>query len=129
MTVSVGSPSLSARLLVTVPVTVSCSPFDPSLTVFSESVGATVAQASGRSIAHGSGSQFAFITQPMLFACDGTSTTIPVQVSADTTGVPFHAGKAIVSASAGAAAGTCFGPRCFGNTTQSATLPPVVVRL
>lgn len=129
MTVSVGSPSLSARLLVTVPVTVSCSPFDPSLTLFSENVGATVEQASGRSIAHGSASQLVFQPEPMLFVCDGTNTTIPVQVSADTTGVPFHAGKAIVSASAGAAAGTCFGSSCFGNTSQFATVPPTVVRL
>jgi hypothetical protein len=129
LAVSVGSPSLSARVLVTVPVTVSCSPFDPSLTVFSESIGATVEQASGRAIARGSSQRFAFTPAPLLFACDGSTTTIPVEVSADTTGVPFHGGNAIVSASASASAGTCFGTVCFGNTSQFGSAGPVSVRL
>jgi hypothetical protein len=54
-TISLGTPSLSGRVAITEPVTVSCSPFDPSLTLFQESVNVSVEQASGRSIARGSG--------------------------------------------------------------------------
>ena len=129
MTVSLGSPSLTSRLLVTVPVTVTCSPFDPSLTVFSESIGASVEQASGRAIAHGFTQQLVFSVPATLFTCDGSATTIPVQVPADTSSVPFHGGNAIVSASAGASAGTCFGTSCFGNTSQFASVGPVSVRI
>jgi hypothetical protein len=119
MSVSVGGkPSLSARLAITVPVTVSCSPFDPSLTLFSEDVYVTVEQAAGTAIAHGSGG--AFSTLPtLLFPCDDSTSTIPVTVLADTSGPPFHGGKAVFVASASAAAGIpCGYPGCYYNQVQ-----------
>ena len=38
MTLAVGSPELTARIVVTVPVTVTCDQFSPTLTVFSQSI-------------------------------------------------------------------------------------------
>lgn len=129
MTMSLGTPSLVSRVAVTEPVTVSCSAFDPSLTLFAESVTVGVNQASGRAIAHGSGSYFA---NP-LFACDGSQNTVQVVVAADTAGPPFHGGPAVFTASAGAAAGTpCpWGGGCFTNPFEnaSATAGPTSLNL
>ena len=60
MTISLGEASLSGRVAVTEPVTVSCTPFDPSLTLVGESINVTAEQASGRSIAHGTGGTMVF---------------------------------------------------------------------
>jgi hypothetical protein len=96
MTVTLGSASLSGRVAVTEPVMVSCTPFDPSLTVVGEGINVTIEQASGRSIAHGTGSSNEF-GSGQLFPCDNTSTTIPVAISADTSGPPFHGGTAVIT--------------------------------
>jgi hypothetical protein len=42
MTMTVGSPTLSGRVLITVPLTITCSPFDPSLTFFTASAAVSV---------------------------------------------------------------------------------------
>ncbi len=109
MTISLGSPALSSRIAVTEPVTVSCSPFDPGLVVYDQSVTVSVEQASGRSIATGSGNGYS------AFPCDGSQTTVPVTVLGDPSGPPFHGGSAVISASAQASAGTpCgFEPGCY----------------
>jgi hypothetical protein len=131
-TISLGAPSLSGRVAITEPVTVSCSPFDPSLTLFGESVNVSVEQASGRSIARGSGSAFGFVPA-LLFACDGSQNTVPVTILADTAGPPFHGGTVVVSASASASAGTpCFpgSNNCFFNISgQSASTGPTTLHL
>jgi hypothetical protein len=51
----------------------------------------------------------------LLFPCDGSQTTIPVTISADPSGPPFHGGTAVITASAFAQAGIpCVGfPNCF----------------
>jgi hypothetical protein len=125
MTISLGTPSLIGRVSISEPVTVACTPFDPSLTQFAQSVSVSVEQASGRSIAHGSGSSF------MSFGCDGSRYTIPVGVSADPAGPPFHGGPAVFTAFAGASAGTpCgFSPGCFTSPfeNQSAREGPVTL--
>ena len=114
MTVSVGAPSLITRAAVAVPVTVSCSPFDPSLTLVGEGVTVDVEQASGRSIASATGSINTFIGAiPLPFACDGGQSTVPITATANTAGAPFHGGPAVVSASAYAQAGL---PCLFGGT-------------
>ena len=64
MTLAVGSPELTARIAVTVPVTVSCDPFSPSLTVFSQSITVRVEQAAGREIARGTGTLFSLFPSP-----------------------------------------------------------------
>jgi hypothetical protein len=125
MTISLGTPSLTGRVSISEPVTVACTPFDPSLTLFAESVNVSVEQASGRSIARGSGSSFTS------FPCDGNQYTIPVGVLADTAGPPFHGGTAVFTASAGASAGTpCgFSPGCFTSPfdSQSASEGPMTL--
>jgi hypothetical protein len=128
MTMSLGAPKLSSRVAISVPVTVSCSPFDPSLTLFSEGAGVSVEQASGTAIAHG----FGFVNSynfgsgfTPLFLCDNAGHTVTVNVLADTTGPPFHGGPAVFSASAGASAGLSCGPGCFYNTVnESASFGP-----
>lgn len=131
-TISLGAPSLSGRVAIIEPVTVSCLPLDPSLTLFEQSVNVSVEQGSGRSIARGSGSVGGFLPT-LLFACDGNQKTVPVTVLADTAGPPFHGGTAVVSASASALAGTpCFpgATNCFFNLTgQSASTGPTTLHL
>ncbi len=128
MTISLGAPSLSDRVAITEPVTVSCSPFDPSLVAFGHSVTVNAEQASGRSIARGSG------TNASSFACDGSQTTVPVSVLADPAGPPFHGGPAVISASAQASAGTpcAFAPPgCFTSPfeNQNASAAPATLNL
>jgi hypothetical protein len=133
MTMSLGSPNLLSRVAVSVPVTVSCSPFDPSLTLFSEGVSVSVAQASGTAIAHGSGfiNSFSFGSGfTPLFPCDNAGHTVTVNVFADPTGPPFHGGPAVFSASAGASAGLSCGPGCFSNTfSETANLGPTTLTM
>ncbi len=99
MTISLGKPSLSGRVAITQPVTITCSPFDPGLVVYQQAINVTAEQASGRTIAHGTGAGYSF-------PCDGSQTTVPVVVTADTTSTPFHGGSVVISASAYAGAGT-----------------------
>lgn len=132
-TLSLGTPSLTSRVAITEPVTVTCSPFDPSLTLFSENITVQVQQAAGRAIARASGGQFGFLPN-LLFPCDGTPTTIPVTMSADPTGPPFHGGPAVFTVSVGAGAGTpCFpgSTTCFTSPTagQSAAAGPTALNL
>jgi hypothetical protein len=118
MTISLGTPDLTGRVAITEPVTVTCTAFDQSLTLDSESVSLQVQQAAGRSIAHGSASSFSFLPT-LLFPCDGSQTTVPVTVSADPTGPPFHGGPAVFTASAAASAAT----PCFPGSTTCFTSP------
>lgn len=88
VTVSIGSTAtLESRVLLTVPITVTC---DPVGDFFSMSF-VSVEQASGTRIAHGSG----FIST---LTCDSTPHTYPVSVLADTSGPPFHGGPTVASA-------------------------------
>jgi len=137
MTIHVGDPTLIGRVALSVPVSVSCTPFDASYTLFSTSVSVSVQQPSGKDIAFGSG----FLSggalgmgQPsVLFACDAAEHSVTVPVSANTAGPPFHGGHVVVSATASAAAGQpCFpgSTNCFFNTiSQSATTGPSEVHL
>jgi hypothetical protein len=131
MTISAGPANLLGRVAITEPVMVSCTPFDPSLTVLDENINVTVEQASGRSIAHGSAASGVF-GSPLLFPCDGSQTTIPITISADTSGPPFHGGTAVVNASAYADAGVPCGvfPGCYTIVaSQTASTGATTVRL
>jgi hypothetical protein len=133
MTLSIGKPDLSNRILINVPVTVSCSPFNnPSLTVFSEFVIVNVEQAAGKEIAQGTGDAMGLLPT-LLFPCDGSSNTIAVSVIANAaTGVPFHGGPAILSAAGRADAGEpCLGPPgcVIGREFQSVTTRPTTLKL
>ena len=121
MTVSLGQPTLTARVAIKVPATVSCDPFDPSLTYFDDSVIVSVEQAAGRDIAKGTGSAFGFLPN-LVFACDSAPHTVSVDAAADASGPPFHGGRAAFSATANALAGFSCGNGCFFNLAgQSAT--------
>jgi hypothetical protein len=124
MTVSVGSSTLTARVLLTVPVVVVCAPLsDPN--TFSDDVSVTVQEASGRSIntgmgevAGGSGSPFGgggFLT------CDGsTHNTVMVNIVPN---APFHGGPAIFTVSASHTSGSC-DPFCQITGSESASNGP-----
>jgi hypothetical protein len=135
MTVTVGSPvTLAARVAVTVPVTVSCDAWDPSLTQAMSGIGVSIEEASGNAIAYGSGFLTGAFPGPELYLCDGSPHTIPVTVQANPAGPPFHGGRAVVSASANALAGIPCVPGetffCFFNqVTQSGVSGPTTVLL
>jgi hypothetical protein len=89
VTVAIGSTAtLQSRVLLTVPITVTCDPVGDFFTMSFISV----EQASGSRIASGSG----FIST---LTCDSAPHTYPVNVLADTSGPPFHGGQAVASAS------------------------------
>lgn len=133
MTVSLGTPSLTSRVAITEPVTVACSPFDSSLTLFSENIHIDVEQAAGKAIAHGSATTGSFLPA-LLFTCDGGQSTVPMTLYADPTGPPFRGGQAVFTVAGSASAGTpCFpgSTTCFTNPIagQSATEGPTALNL
>lgn len=105
MTVSVGTPDLTARVAIDVPVSVTCNPFSPGLVAYSQTVSVLVEQAAGTQIARGSTGVFNPYPA-LLFPCDGSAHTLTLTLVADPSGPPFHGGPAIVRASATATAGT-----------------------
>jgi len=128
-----GTPDLSARVLITVPVTVTCQPFDSSLTMFLASVSVSVEQAAGTGIARGTGTTSGGSSTPLPFTCNGTPQTVSVPVQADPAGRPFHGGQAVFRASASAGAGIpCPGVPgfCFSNQLfQSGSIAPQVLNM
>ena len=129
LTISPGKPSLTGRVAITEPVTVTCSPFDPTLMLTSESINVQVEQAAGKAIAHGTDFSSSF-SPTVLFPCDGSQSTVPITIYADPAGPPFHRGKAVFTETASAGAATpCFpgSTTCFTNpsATQSAGTGPV----
>jgi hypothetical protein len=131
--VRIGTPDLSIdRVTIIVPLTVSCAPFDVSLTHYMSEARVTIQQAAGREIARGSASVSSFVPA-VLFPCDGTEHTLTLAVLADPLGPPFHGGPAAVAARVTASAGIpCFpgSTTCFVATTaQVAVLGPTTVHL
>jgi len=132
MTITLGKPDLQAGILVVVPVTATCSPFDPSLTLITSSVFVQVEQAAKQQIAHGQAVVGGFMgATPFAFQCDGTPNLVSVSVLADVSGPPFHTGKAAFTVSAGASAGIpCGFPGCFTDVVgQSASLGPLIATM
>jgi len=133
MTVTAGSPTLAGKVLITVPLTITCSPFDPSLTPISSAAFVSVEQASGQSIAQGSGSVGGSMGVPQIaYNCDGTPQSVPVLIQANPSGPPFHGGPASFKISAGANAGIpcSFYFGCFTNVVgQSASFGPAILNM
>jgi hypothetical protein len=133
MAIGLGTPDLQAGVLIAVPVTVSCSPFDPALTMASSSISVSVEQAVTKTeIAHG----FALLPvmggmggNPILYACDDSPHTFTLDVLADISGPPFKKGQAAFSASAQASAGTPCGPGCFFNLVSQSASRTQVLRM
>ncbi len=117
MTVAIGSPiTLTDRILVTVPVTVTCTTTLANLFQFG-SIFVSIQQASGQSVSHGSG-------RLTLTSCPATPQTFNVLVTPDqfpTPSGPFHGGGAIAFAGASACDITFI---CIGGSVG-----PVSVRL
>lgn len=133
LTITPGKPSLTGRVAITEPVTVTCSPFDATLTLTSESINVQVEQAAGKAIAHGTGFSSSF-SPTFLFLCDGSQSTVPITISADPAGPPFHRGKAVFTETASAGAATpCFpgSTTCFTNPSaiQSAGTGPTALAM
>jgi len=131
MTVALGQPTLTSRLLVTVPVTVVCDPLsDPT---YSDDVYVSIQQASGRSVSTGSGRvdggpQSMGPSAPV-FTCDGTTqNAISVSVVPDIGSSPFHGGPAIFQVYASHSAGTC-SYYCVVTATESGHVGPISVNL
>lgn len=124
MSLSLGQPQLQSGVLIVVPATVSCSPFDPSLTFGQSSFFVSVEQAVNKTtIAHGSARAPSMSDNPILYPCDDMPHAVSVNVFADTSGAPFRKGPAVFSASASAGAGTPCGPGCIFNAVfQQANL-------
>jgi hypothetical protein len=95
-TITVGSVTLTNRVLVTIPVTVVCDPLPgPN---FDTTVEVTVTQASGKAVATGSAGTE--VTPEPLFTCDGvTQNHLVMKVLPSAGSPPFHGGGAIVQAS------------------------------
>src|SRR5436190_6521373 len=133
LTMTVGSPTLGGKVLITVPLTITCSPFDLSLTPISAGAFVSVEQASGRSIAQGFGLVGGSMGFPQIaYNCDGTAQKVPVLVQANPSGPPFHGGPASFTISAGANAGLpcSFYPGCFTNVMgQSASFGPAILNV
>jgi hypothetical protein len=129
--ITFGEPDVQAGVLVTVPVTVSCSPFDPSLTLFSSGVSVFVEQAAKKEIAFGTGLIGGSMSpNPIAYPCDGTPTSVSVNVLANVNGAPFRRGKAAFTASAFASAGLSCGPGCFFNiVNQSGGAGPLILTM
>jgi hypothetical protein len=129
MTVSVGSSTLAARVLLTVPVVVVCDSLsDPN--TFSDNVSVTVQQASGRSIVTGTGQVSGGSGSPFgggpFLTCDGsTQNTVMVHIVPS---APFHGGPAIFTVSASHITGSC-NPFCQITGGESASLGPTSMNI
>jgi hypothetical protein len=120
--VSVGRPSLEARLLVEVPTTVVCQSLGGDTTLV-DSVTVSLWQASGRDISTGSGrvqgGPFSLSGGTAFLTCDGsTQNRVVVSVLPDSGSGPFHGGPAVITVDASHAVGTCMFPG-FCQTTAS----------
>jgi hypothetical protein len=99
-TVTIGSVTLTARVLVAVPVTVVCDPLGTVSDQLENQIIVSVTQASGRAVATGQGEVFSESPQPLLLTCDGvTQNHVVVDVLPAAGSPPFHGGSAIISAS------------------------------
>lgn len=90
VTITVGATgTLQSRILVTVPVQITCSPIEVAL----GDTGGSIEQAAGREIAHGGGAADLPITA---IVCDGTPHPASFTFLADFDSPPFHGGDAVV---------------------------------
>ena len=117
-TITVGSVTLTNRVLVMVPVTVVCDPLQA--TSVDSILGVTVTQASGKAVATGETFPAPI---PIPFTCDSvTQNNLVIDVLPNPGSPPFHGGKAIVQASF-----SSFSPAC--NCSEEASTPDVSVHI
>ena len=117
ITASVPSQAeLTAGVLVTVPLTVTCGPYE--FEPMTSAVSVTIRQSAKKAIARGSAFTGGF--EPFL-TCDGAPHVYSMAVLADPAGPPFKKGDAVIEAFASAQTSCC--------TSESARVGPQVIRL
>jgi hypothetical protein len=121
LTITLGTPTVAARVLVSVPMAVVCTDI-PGPTPVSDIVFVSLEQASGQSVTQGTGQLGQFFFPTLLLTCDGVTVNhLTVSVLANAGGTPWHGGPAILSA---------FVIRFYlDNESISASTGPVTVNL
>jgi len=133
MTITVGKPTVTARILVTVPVTIVCASL-PDPNTAEDDVSVSIEQASGRTtVSTGSGSVDGGPFSPSggqpFLTCDGsTQNIVVVKVLPDSGSGPFHTGLAIFTINARHVSGSCM-PSCQETGSESARFGPASVRM
>jgi hypothetical protein len=134
ITLTIGKPTLTDRLLVAVPVTVVCAPLPDTTLV--DSVSVTVEQASRRTISSGTGTVMGGPgsfqpSNPPFLTCDGiTPNKVSVSFLPTQGSGPFNVGKAIITVSAVHSAGSCSFPGfCQATGSESVQVGPTSVKL
>ncbi len=131
LTATVGSATLTARILVDVPVKVVCAPLGGSYVV-ADTVSVSIQEASGKTVSSGSGQVAggSFYGDPPLFTCDGSTTNVvTVPILPGTGSGPFHKGKAIVTVNVSHSTDDCQYGGCGGGGTASAVIGPEAVKI
>jgi hypothetical protein len=133
MTITVGTPMLTSRLLLTVPVSVVCAPLPD--TPISDFVSVSVEEAYGRSVSTGSatvgGGPGSVYGGNTFLTCDGvTQNVVMLSVLPDSGSGPFHGGGAIFTVQASHAAGTCEFPGfCQATGSEGAQVGPTSIHI
>ena len=120
LTIAIGSPvTLKAKLLLTVPVSITCTPPDGFISVDETFDDVLLSQASSRTVATAE----AFTPNGGTFTCDGTLHRYTATAVAGS--VPFHGGQAIASMSAS----VCGTRSDFSFDCTSVSIGPLVVKI
>jgi hypothetical protein len=107
-----GTAQLTNRIIITATVTVVCDPL-PGQVLLADGVNVQIAQANGRTISRGTGSNGQTLT------CDGvTVNPVTVTVTPDSGSGPFHGGNASAIAFAFHETGDSCGPGCVFNIQE-----------
>jgi hypothetical protein len=131
LTASVGSATLTAHLLVDVPVKVVCAPLGGSYVV-SDMVSVTIQEAVGKAVSSGSAQVTggSFYGTPALFTCDGTTQNrVTVPVLPATGSGPFRKGKAIVTVNVSRSTDNCPYGGCGGGGAASDVIGPEAIKI
>jgi hypothetical protein len=131
LTATVGTATLTARILVDVPVNVICAPLGGTYVV-SDMVSVTIQEAVGKAVSSGSGQVAGgtFYNSPPLFICDGsTENAVTVPVLPATGSGPFKKGKAIVTVNVFHSTDDCQYGGCGGGGVASAVIGPEAIKL
>lgn len=127
ISVTLGTPTVSARLLVTVPVSVVCSDIPGTISTEDDMVTVNIQQAAGQGVATATGQIMGgtFAGNAGLFTCDGsTINNFTMSLVADS---PIHGGQAVATVTAAHVVST--DPYCgwCGTVGESTTLGPETV--
>jgi hypothetical protein len=131
LTATLGRATLTARLLVNVPVDVVCAPLGGTYVV-TDSVMVSVQEASGKTVSSGSGQVAGgyFYGRPALFTCDGSTTNVvTVPVLPDTGSGAFHKGMAIVTVNVFHSTDNCEYGGCGGGGSAGAVIGPEALKI